>query len=114
IFRLTSGGKLIEGIFRGETINTPSMLCVEDALDGLKWGESIGGGSALAARSEANLATIAGWVARTPWVEFLAADPEIRSCTSVCLSIADPWFGGLPAKQQAAIPKRMEALLEAE
>jgi phosphoserine aminotransferase len=114
IFRMTSGGKLIEGIFRGETINTPSMLCVEDALDGLKWAESIGGGAALAARSEANLAAIAGWVARTPWVEFLAADPKIRSCTSVCLSIVDPWFAALSAAQQAAIPKRMDALLEAE
>jgi phosphoserine aminotransferase len=114
IFRMTSGGKLIEGIFRGETINTPSMLCVEDALDGLKWGESIGGAAALAARSEANLAAIAGWVDRTPWVDFLAADPKIRSCTSVCLSIVDPWFAALSADQQASIPKRIEALLEAE
>ena len=114
IFRMTSGGKLIEGIFRGETINTPSMLCVEDALDGLKWGESVGGAAALAARSEGNLARIAAWVQRTPWVDFLARDPKTRSCTSVCLSIVDPWFTALPAERQAGIPKRIEALLEAE
>ena len=106
IFRMTSGGKLIEGIFRGETINTPSMVCVEDALDGLKWAESIGGAPAVIARSESNLAAIAGWVEKSPWVEFLAADPATRSCTSVCLSIVDPWFTALPEDQQAAIPKR--------
>ena len=88
MFRLTSGGKLAEGIFRGETINTPSMLCVEDALDGLRWAESVGGLPALIARSEANLAAIAGWVARTPWVAFLAADPATRSPTSICLTLA--------------------------
>lgn len=114
IFRMTSGGKLNEGIFRGETINTPSMVCVEDALDGLRWAESIGGAEALIARSEANLATMADWVEKTDWVEFLAADPAIRSCTSVCLSIVDPWFASLPDKVQAAVPKRMEALLDAE
>lgn len=114
IFRMTSGGKLNEGIFRGETINTPSMVCVEDALDGLRWAENIGGADALIARSEGNLAAMAEWVERTGWVEFLAADPAIRSCTSVCLSIVDPWFAGLSEKEQAAIPKRMEALLDAE
>ena len=114
IFRMTSGGKLIEGIFRGETINTPSMVCVEDALDGLRWAESIGGAEALISRSEVNLAAMAGWVAKTDWVEFLAADPASRSSTSVCLSIVDPWFAGLSDKEQAAIPKRMEALLDAE
>jgi phosphoserine aminotransferase len=114
IFRMTSGGKLNEGIFRGETINTPSMVCVEDALDGLRWAEGIGGAEALIARSEANLAAMASWVEKTDWVEFLAADPAVRSCTSVCLSIVDPWFSGLPDKEQAAIPKRMEALLDAE
>src|SRR5215469_6647553 len=84
IFRLTSGGKLIEGIFKGETINTPSMLCVEDALDGLRWAEAVGGLDGLIARSEANLAAIARWVARSEWVDFLAADPKTRSCTSIC------------------------------
>ena len=112
IFRLTSGGKLIEGIFRGETINTPSMVCVEDALDGLKWAESIGGTSALLARSNANLAAIEHWVARTDWVSFLASDPASRSCTSVCLSIVDPWFLGLAPDAQAAVPKKIDALLE--
>jgi phosphoserine aminotransferase len=114
IFRLTSGGKLIEGIFRGETINTPSMVCVEDALDGLKWAESIGGAAALLARSKANLAAIEDWVARTDWVSFLASDPANRSCTSVCLSIVDPWFLGLAPDAQAAIPKKIDALLEKE
>jgi phosphoserine aminotransferase len=90
------------------------MVCVEDALDGLKWGEAIGGAEALAARSEGNLAAIARWVDRTPWVAFLAADPAIRSCTSVCLSIVDPWFAGLSDDRQAAIPKKIEALLEKE
>ncbi len=95
IFRLTQSGKdgsgkLIEGIFKGETINTPSMLCVEDALDGLRWAESIGGADALIARSEANLAAIARWVARTEWIDFLAEDPATRSCTSICLKLTVP------------------------
>jgi phosphoserine aminotransferase len=85
VFRLTSGGKLIEGIFKGETINTPSMLCVEDALDGLKWAESVGGLKGLIARSEANLAAVARWIERTPWAAFLADDAATRSCTSICL-----------------------------
>jgi phosphoserine aminotransferase len=85
IFRLTSGGKLTEGIFSGETINTPSMLCVEDALDGLRWAESVGGLDGLIARSEANLAAVARWVARTDWADFLAEDAATRSCTSICL-----------------------------
>jgi len=114
IFRMTSGGKLIEGIFKGDTINTPSMICVEDALDGLKWGETVGGTDGLIARSEANLAAIADWVGRTGWVDFLAGDPAARSCTSVCLKIVDPWALALTAEQQAAIPKRIDALLEAE
>jgi phosphoserine aminotransferase len=95
IFRLTQSGKdgsgkLIEGIFKGETINTPSMLCVEDALDGLRWAEAIGGTDALIARSEANLAAIARWVARTEWIDFLAEDPAARSCTSICLKLTVP------------------------
>lgn len=114
IFRLTKGGKLIEGVFRGDTINTPSMVCVEDALDGLAWGETLGGGSALIARSDANLAAIAEWVARSDWADFLASDPAVRSSTSVCLKIVDPWFESLDAELQASVPKKLDALLEAE
>ena len=114
IFRLTKDGKLIEGVFRGETINTPSMMCGEDALDGLAWGESLGGGSALIARSDANLAAIAGWVADSDWADFLASDPAVRSSTSVCLKMVDPWFESLDAELQASVPKTMDALLEAE
>ncbi|MCB1942614.1 MAG: phosphoserine aminotransferase, partial [Candidatus Accumulibacter sp.] len=87
VFRLTSGGKLIEGIFRGETINTPSMLCVADYLDALQWIDSIGGVTAAIARSEANLAVIADFVAANDWISFLARDPATRSNTSVCLSL---------------------------
>jgi phosphoserine aminotransferase len=114
IFRLTSGGKLIEGIFKGETINTPSMLCVEDAVDGLRWAESVGGLDGLIARSEANLCAIEHWVARTAWVDFLATAPETRSCTSICLKLVAPWFVALPATTQAQAAKRMGALLEKE
>ncbi len=114
IFRLTSGGKLSEGIFRGETINTPSMLCVEDALDGLAWAERIGGLPALIARTEANLAAVAVWVERTPNYAFLAADPATRSPTSICLSITAPWFVALPAERQADAAKRIASLLEKE
>src|ERR671929_115779 len=92
IFRMTSGGKLIEGIFRGETINTPSMLCVEDAIDSLKWAESVGGLDGLVARAEGNLASVAAWVERSPWLRFLARDKATRSCTSIQLEITDPWF----------------------
>src|SRR5215210_2229065 len=102
IFRLTKGGKLIEGIFTGETINTPSMLCVEDYLDTLAWGKSIGGLPALIARADANAKTIADWVAKTPWIDFLAADPAIRSNTSVCLKVVDPAVSNLPADAQVA------------
>jgi phosphoserine aminotransferase len=114
IFRMTSGGKLIEGIFRGETINTPSMLCVEDALDGLKWADTVGGLGGLIARSQANLAAIADWVARTPWVDFLVSDTACRSSTSVCLKIVAPWFEALDADAKSAAPKRMVKLLEDE
>ena len=114
IFRLTQGGRLIEGVFNGETINTPSMLCVEDALDGLKWAESIGGLAALIGRSEANLAAIESWADRTPWIGFLAAAKPIRSCTSVCLRIVDRHVGAMTPEEQAAFPKRMVSLLEAE
>ena len=114
IFRLTKGGKLIEGVFKGETINTPSMLCVEDALDGLRWAETLGGLKALIARTEANLAAIAAWVARTPWVEFLAETPATRSPTSICLRITAPWFTALDAEAQGKAAKRIAGLLEKE
>ncbi|HTP85045.1 MAG TPA: phosphoserine transaminase, partial [Alphaproteobacteria bacterium] len=114
IFRMTQGGKLIDGIFKGETINTPSMLCVEDALDGLKWAERIGGLKGLIARSEANLAAVESWVARAGWLGFLAEDKTIRSCTSVCLKITDPAVRKLDAEGQAALPKKIVSALEAE
>lgn len=114
IFRMTKGGKLNEGIFRGETINTPSMLCVEDVLDALDWAERIGGFPAMRARAEGNLAAIADWVARSPWVDFLAGEEASRSCTSVCLSFADPWFAGLAEEAKASVAKQVAALLEEE
>jgi phosphoserine aminotransferase len=114
IFRLGSGGKLNEGIFRGETINTPSMLCVEDALDGLRWAASIGGLPALIARSEASLVAIAAWVARSDWADFLAEVPATRSCTSICLKVTAPWFTALDAPGQREAIKRLAALLEEE
>jgi len=114
IFRLTKGKRLNEEIFEGATINTPSMLCVEDALDALAWAESIGGLKVLVARSRANLDAIEAWVARTGWVEFLAADPLIRSCTSVCLRFSDPDAAARPDEAQAALAKAMVQRLEAE
>ncbi len=114
IFRLTKGGRLNEGIFRGETINTPSMLAVEDALDGLRWLESIGGLEGAIARSRANLEAVAAWVARTPWVDFLAREPAIRSSTSICLQITDPRVAARPEPAQRAFVKAMTATLEAE
>jgi phosphoserine aminotransferase len=112
IFRLTSGGKLIEGIFAGETINTPSMLAVEDALDGLRWAQAIGGLPALIVRSEQNLAAIAAWAAHNPRIEFLAKDPATRSCTSICLSITADWFAALDAERQQKAAKSIASLLE--
>jgi phosphoserine aminotransferase len=114
IFRLTSKGKFSEAIFQGETINTPSLLAVEDAIDGLKWAESIGGGPALVARAKGNLAAIAQWVERTPWIEFLAQDPAVRSWTSVCLKLVEDWFQRRPIDAQRAAVKRLEALLDGE
>jgi phosphoserine aminotransferase len=114
IFRMTKGGKLVEGIFAGETINTPSMLCVEDYLDALEWAKSIGGLPALYARANANAGVIAEWVARTPWIEFLARDPSLRSNTSVCLKVVDPAVSRLPADAQAAFVKGLAAALEKE
>jgi len=114
IFRLTKGGKLIEGIFQGDTINTPSMLCVEDALDGLRWAEGIGGLPALVARSEANLAAIATWLDGHDQLAFLAERADTRSCTSICLRITAPWFTGLTAEGQGAAAKVLSSLLERE
>jgi len=114
IFRLTKGGKLIEGIFRGETINTPSMLAAEDALDGLRWAESSGGLTALIARTEANLAAITKWADARPWIGFLAENSSERSSTSICLKIVDPWFAALDADAQASVPKQIASMLDEE
>ncbi len=114
IFRLTKGGKLNQGIFEGETINTPSMLCVEDYLDTLGWAKSVGGLEALMARADANAKVIADWVARTPWIDFLAKDPALRSNTSVCLKVVDPAVTKLPADAQASFVKGIAAALEKE
>jgi phosphoserine aminotransferase len=114
VFRMTKGGKLIEGIFEGATINTPSMLCVEDVLDALAWAEREGGLASLVARSEANLAAVAAWVERTGWVDFLARHPATRSCTSICLRIVDPWFVDLDPELQGKTIKGMTARLESE
>ncbi len=112
IFRLTMDGKLIEGVFEGVTLNTPSMLCVEDAIDSLTWAGEVGGLTALIARSEANLAAVVDWVAARDWVDFLAEDPATRSSTSICLRITDPWFQGLPEEEQRATVKRLVAFIE--
>jgi len=114
IFRMTKGGKLNEGIFKGDTINTPSMLCVEDYIFALEWAQGLGGLSALIARAEANAAALDEWVEATPWVEHLAADPATRSNTSVCLKFAADAVRGLDSEGQAALVKAMAALLEAE
>jgi len=114
IFRMTKGGRFQEAIFKADTINTPSMLVVEDALGGLKWAEAMGGLPELVRRSEANLAAVTEWVERTAWVDFLAEEPATRSCTSICLKIVDPWFTGLPAEEQAQAAKRIASLLETE
>ncbi len=114
IFRMTKGGKLVEGIFEGETINTPSMLALEDYLDTLKWAEDIGGREALIARSTRNLDVLSRWVSNTEWVDFLAEDARTRSNTSVCLKIVDPWFAKLTAEQQADAAKKLASLIEKE
>src|SRR6202000_3202439 len=114
IFRMTKGGKLNQGIFEGETINTPSMLCVEDYLDALQWGKSIGGLKALMARADANTKVLADWKAKTPWVDFLAKDPAIRSNTSVCMKVIDPAITSLTPDAQAEFSKKLVALVEKE
>jgi phosphoserine aminotransferase len=113
-FRLTKNGKLVEGIFKGETINTPSMLCVEDYLDALNWADGLGGREKLFARANSNLAALEAWVTRTDWVDFLASDPKTRSNTSVCLKIVDPWFEDLSEDGKADVAKKLANLLEAE
>ena len=105
LFRLAKGGKLTEGFFEGETINTPSMLCVEDYIDALNWAKSLGGRKALFARADANAKAIADWVAHTPWIDFLARAPETRSNTSVCLKVVDPAVAALSPDAQAAFAK---------
>ncbi|HUC48039.1 MAG TPA: phosphoserine transaminase [Xanthobacteraceae bacterium] len=114
VFRMTKGGKLNEGIFVGETINTPSMLCLEDYLDALEWAKSVGGLKALQARADSNAKTIADWVARTPWIDFLAVDARLRSNTSVCLKVVDPSVTRLSADAQAAFVKSIAAALDKE
>ncbi len=114
VFRLTKGGKLNEGLFAGQTINTPSLLCVEDVLDALRWAESIGGHAEMVARSAANLAAVARWVEARSWVDFLAAEPATRSSTSICLKFVDEWFTGLDEADQRAVVKRLAARLEDE
>ncbi|MDR3469127.1 MAG: phosphoserine transaminase [Xanthobacteraceae bacterium] len=114
LFRMTKGGKITEGFFEGETINTPSMLCVEDYIDALQWAKGLGGLRALFARADANFKAIADWAARTPWVDFLAVKPETRSNTSVCLKVVDPAVLALPADGQAAFAKGLAGALEKE
>ncbi|MFQ5348334.1 MAG: phosphoserine transaminase [Rhodothalassiaceae bacterium] len=114
IFRIARGGRINRAIFEGATINTPSMLAVADYLDALAWAEKIGGLEALIARADANAGVIADWVARTPWVDHLAVRPAIRSNTSVCLRIVDPWFANLAPEAQHGVVKEIASRLEAE
>ena len=114
LFRMTVAHRLQEGIFQGDTINTPSMLCVEDAVDGLNWALQIGGLPALKARSEANLAVLERWVERTPWVQFLAEEKPIRSNTSVCFVLKAPWFLALDLAGREVAARKISALLDAE
>ncbi len=114
VFRMTKGGKINEGIFRGETINTPSMLCVEDYIDALEWARRIGGLEALFARADANASILGDWVDRTEWISFLTEDPRLRSNTSVCLKLSDKALEGLSEDARAALPKKIAALLDEE
>jgi phosphoserine aminotransferase len=114
VFRMAKDGKLIEGIFKGDTINTPSLLCVEDQIDALKWAKEIGGLPALIARSRGNLAVLERWVAKSGWAQFLAEDSKARSNTSVCLKIVDPAITALPDADQARFAGGIASLLERE
>lgn len=114
IFRMAKDGKLTEGIFKGETINTPSMLCVEDVIDALKWVDGLGGAKATIARSEANFAAIDGWTEKSAWCKNLADDPRHRSCTSICLKVVDPWFQALGDKDKEAACKDLVSRLDKE
>lgn len=114
IFRMTKEGKLNKGIFEGETINTPSMLCIEDALDAMAWARSVGGSKGLAQRTQANFKVIREWVERTPWVDFLASDPTVRSPTSVCLKPTDPVVMALSKDEQTNFFKKLTSMLDAE
>jgi phosphoserine aminotransferase len=114
LFRMTKGGKVDAGIFEGETINTPSMMCVEDYLDALRWAEDLGGLPALHARADTNAKVLWDWIARTAWVENLAVDRGTWSNTSVCLKIVDPEISALAPEAQAAVAKSIAALLEKE
>jgi phosphoserine aminotransferase len=111
VFRMTKGGKLIDGIFRGETINTPSMLVVEDAIDALKWAQDVGGLDGLLARTRENRRLLDEWLAQSDWAADLAEKPETASNTSMCIKIVDPWALEQDAKIQAALPKRISQLL---
>lgn len=114
LFRMTKGGQIDEALFRGSTINTPSMLCVEDAIDGLRWAESIGGLAELVRRSQVNLACLSAWVESSTWASFLAEDEATRSSTSICLKFVDPWYESLPADAQRAKENALVGLLEEE
>lgn len=114
IFRMTKGGKFAEGIFKGETINTPSMMAVEDCIDALKWAEDIGGLKATMARSQANYQAVADWVAKTPWVDFLCKDKDVRSLTSITLVITEDWLNAKNEDDQQAFIKGMVKLLDKE
>jgi phosphoserine aminotransferase len=114
LFRMTKGGQIDEALFRGSTINTPSMLCVEDAIDGLRWAESIGGLAELVRRSQVNLACLSAWVESSTWASFLAEDEATRSSTSICLKFVDPWYESLPADAQGAKENALVGLLEEE
>jgi phosphoserine aminotransferase len=114
IFRLTKGGKLIDGVFIGETINTPSMLCVEDYLDALRWAEALGGLKGLRARADRNFKVLDDWAAKTPWIDHFALDPATRSNTSICLKVVDPEVTALDLAGQEAFVRAIAARLDKE
>ena len=114
LFRMTKDGKVMEDLFEGVTINTPSMLCLEDYMDALSFVESLGGLKGAMARADANAKAIADWVAKTPWVDFVASVPETRSNTSVCLKVVDPDIAALSPEQRDAFPRAMAARLAQE